>query len=112
MTSPAAPRRRTPAQALLFFGAVGVTAASILAVNAFTGLGGMWGVLTPLFAVLASYGVMTGNIGAGALSFGAGALAASAAAAFHDGTARPLAVVVLFCMTSAQVAARTLAVPR
>lgn len=122
-------RRRTPDQALLLFGAIGVTSASALALAAWTGLGGMAGVLIPLFVTLGSYGVMTGNTGAGALSvdptragstsalmgalsFGAGALAASAAAAFHDVGPRPMASVILLCMLGAQLAARTLAVPR
>ena len=86
--------------------------AVVLALVAFTGLGGMWGVLSSLFLVLASFGLMQANTMAGALSvdplragstsalmgsasFAAGALAAALVGALHDGTARPLAAVML-----------------
>lgn len=122
-------RHRSPDQAMLLFGALAVVAAAILCLTAWTGLGGMWGVLVPLFLTLTSYGVVAGNTAAGALSvdpfragsasaligatsFGAGALAASVAGAFHDAGPRAMATVILVCMIGAQVAARTLAVPR
>ena len=110
-------RRYTSDQVLSVFAVTGLGFAILLLIAAVTGLGGMWGVLVPLFLVLASYGVMTANTAAGALSvdplrggstaalmgagsFGAGSLASAIAGAMHDGTARPLAYVCCVCMAA------------
>jgi DHA1 family bicyclomycin/chloramphenicol resistance-like MFS transporter len=75
---------------------------------AVTGVGGMWGVLVPLFLVMSTYGFMASNTTAGALSvdphragsisglsgvasFTIGALATASVGFFHDGTALPMA---------------------
>lgn len=101
----------------------------LLTVMAATGLGGQWTVLPLLFCCLASYGLMAGNTMAGALSvdprragsisalmgglsFGAGALASWAGGALHDGTALPMAGVMLGCLLGSAVALWFLALPR
>ena len=111
------------------FPVIAVAAAVLMAITAFTGLFGMWGVLVPLFFALASYGVMTGNTSAGALSvdphrsgstsalmgaasFGAGAAVSAITALFHDASARPLAVTFVVCMTASVVCIRWLAFPK
>ena len=48
----------------------------------------------------------------GALSFATGALASSLAALFHDGTARPMALVMLAALVGSALALRFLALPR
>jgi MFS transporter, DHA1 family, multidrug resistance protein len=95
--------------------------AFLLFAIAVTGLGGMWGVLTSLFLVLASFGFMQANTMAGALSvdplragstsalmgassFACGALAASLVGLLHDGTPRPLALVMLGSLAGCAVA--------
>lgn len=101
----------------------------LLALAAVTGVGGPWTVLPILFLLLGTYGFMGGNTTAGALSvdplragatsallgaasFGCGALASSLAGLFHDGTARPMALVMLACMTGSVASLRLLALPR
>lgn len=122
-------RRRTPDQVLATASLVSAGLAALLALVAVTGWGGAAGVLTLLFAMLASYGFMQGNTTAGALSvdplragsvsaltgaasFAAGAVAASVSAALHDGTARPMALIMLTAMAGSAVALHTLALPR
>ncbi len=119
-------RRHSSDQVLAVFGVVAVIAAVVMAIAAFTGFGGMWGVLVPLFFALASYGIMTGNTSAGALSvdpyragsasavmgaaaFGAGAAVSAITALFHDNSARPLACAFVICMTGSVLAIRFLA---
>jgi DHA1 family bicyclomycin/chloramphenicol resistance-like MFS transporter len=93
--------------------------AVVLGLDAFTGWGGMWGVLVPLFFVLASFGFVgantqaagmnvdplrTGSISAvmGGASFAFGALVAGAVSAlttaFPDAGAKPMASVILIAM--------------
>jgi DHA1 family bicyclomycin/chloramphenicol resistance-like MFS transporter len=48
----------------------------------------------------------------GGASFGVGALAASLTGAFHDGTPRPMAIVMLLAMVGSALALRTLALPK
>ncbi|MET0181526.1 MAG: multidrug effflux MFS transporter [Caulobacterales bacterium] len=84
----------------------------LLALFAFTGWFGMWGVLTPLFFVIASFPFVFPNAAAiaqgedmqrpgvvatvtGALGHILGAACAAITGAFVDGTARPLAVTVV-----------------
>lgn len=85
---------------------------ALMALNAFTGFGGFWGVAVPLFFVITSLGFNQPNALAGALAhdphragaaaalvgaaqFAAGAMFSSIVSAFLDGTARPLALVML-----------------
>jgi DHA1 family bicyclomycin/chloramphenicol resistance-like MFS transporter len=122
-------RRSTPDEVLAWSSLVAVAAAVLLALAAVTGLGGRWSVLVLLFVVLASYGLMQGNTMAGALnvdprragsisallgsfSFAAGALSAWAAGALHDGTARPMALVMLLALVGSALSLKALALPR
>jgi DHA1 family bicyclomycin/chloramphenicol resistance-like MFS transporter len=101
-------------------------AALILAADAVTGFGGLWGVMVPMFLVMASFGFSQSNATVGALgvdplrtgaisslfgggSFAAGAAAAAVAGAFRDGTARPMAFVIVAVLACAIVSLRTLA---
>jgi DHA1 family bicyclomycin/chloramphenicol resistance-like MFS transporter len=101
----------------------------LLALAAVTGVGGPWTVLPLLFLLMGTYGFMGGNTTAGALSvdplragatsallgaasFGCGALASSLAGAFHDGTARPMALVMLGAMAGSVASLRLLALPK
>ena len=111
-------------------GSLGVIVfAAVLAVCAETEAGGMWGVLIPLFLIISTYGFVSANTGAGALSvdparsgsisaliggasFGTGALASAIAAWTSDGTPRPVALTMLAASTLAAVALYTLALPR
>jgi DHA1 family bicyclomycin/chloramphenicol resistance-like MFS transporter len=122
-------RRRMPDQVLAPASLIAVGVALALAAAAVTGLGGAWTVLPLLFALLATYGFMQGNTMAGALnvdplragstsalmggvSFGTGALASGLAGALHDGTPRPMALIMLAAMAGAALALHTLALPR
>jgi len=118
--------RYTPEQVLRGASAVGVVAAALLLVAAFTGWGERWTVLPLIFLVLSSYGFMAGNTMAGALnvdprragsisalmgssSFAAGAAASSLTAALGDGSALPVALTMFLAMTGSALALRTLA---
>jgi len=107
---------------------VSVLVGLLLALAAVTGIGGAWTVLPLIFVLLGSYGFMAGNTTAGALSvdplrsgatsallgaasFAAGALASSLAGAFHDGTARPMALVMLACLLGSVTSLRLMALP-
>ena len=122
-------RTRTPDQVLARASIVAFALAAALAFFAVTGLGERWTVLPMLFLVLASYGLMGGNTTAGALSvdprrggsasallgglsFGAGALASSLTGLFHDGTPRPMALVMLLALGGSMLALRWLALPQ
>ena len=122
-------RTRTPDQVLARASIVAFALAAALAFFAVTGLGERWTVLPMLFLVLASYGLMGGNTTAGALSvdprrggsasallgglsFGAGALASSLTGLFHDGTPRPMALVMFLALGGSMLALRWLALPK
>jgi DHA1 family bicyclomycin/chloramphenicol resistance-like MFS transporter len=100
--------RRVPAHALR----VAAVAAAALAVAAFTGFGGLYGVLVPSVVALASTGLVFPNAAVGALSRHAGragsasallgtlqftcaAIGSALVGALADGTARPMAVLML-----------------
>lgn len=89
-----------------------IAVAAIMLALTVTGVGGMWGVLVPLFLILSCFGFMGSNTAAGALSvdptrsgsisslsgvasFGIGAVATSLGGLIHDGTARPMAAAML-----------------
>jgi DHA1 family bicyclomycin/chloramphenicol resistance-like MFS transporter len=122
-------RRWTPDQVLGRASLIAVGVAVALALAAVTGIGERWSVLPLLFALLSTYGFMQGNTMAGALSidarragsisallggisFGAGALASAAGGALHDGTPRPMALVMLVCLAGSAVVLHTLALPK
>ena len=105
----------------------GVAGGAGLVAATFTGE--PWLVLAFLFAALTSFGFIAANATAGALgvdplragttsaligsaSFATGALAASIAGALHDGTPRPMAVVMAVALAGAALALHTLALPR
>jgi len=92
-----------------------VAFAVLLAVSAVTGWGGLWGILPPLFLTVSLTSMIQANSLAGALStdplragsiaalvgsasFAVSAIAASIAGAAYDGTARPMAFVILACL--------------
>jgi DHA1 family bicyclomycin/chloramphenicol resistance-like MFS transporter len=104
--------RHSPEYILVRARLVSILFAVALAFDAYTGLGGMWGVLVPLFGVISSFGLIGANTQAagmsadplragsisalmGGASFGAGALISGLTAVFADGTARPMAAVIL-----------------
>lgn len=91
-----------------------VCALALLLISA-TGLGGLWGLMAPLFLTIASSSLIQANGLAGALAvdgtrpgstaalfgagaFGFGAVASSIAGLMHDGTARPMAIVIVCCL--------------
>lgn len=99
---------------------------ALLALAAVSGLGERFSVLPLLFCVLASYGFMQGNTMAGALnvdprragaisamlgglSFATGAVASSLAGALHDGTPRPMALIMLTAIIGSAAALHGLA---
>ncbi len=101
-------------------------ASAVLVVDAITGFGGLWGFVVPLFFVVACMGFTQANAFAGAmaldphragstsamvgcLQFGLGAVAGSIAGALHDGTARPIAIVILISYVLSGLALRLLA---
>jgi DHA1 family bicyclomycin/chloramphenicol resistance-like MFS transporter len=89
-------------------------------------VGGAWTVLALLFAALTSFGFIGANATAGALgvdplragatsaligaaSFAVGAVAATVAGTFHDGTPRPMAIVMAVALVGTAVAVHRLA---
>lgn len=103
--------------------------AALLTLCSVTGLGGIIGVLGPLFLIIATYGFVSANTTAGALSvdptragsvsalvggsgFGAGAIASAVAGWLGDGTPTPVAYVMLAASTLAAVSLYTMALPR
>ncbi len=105
-------RRHTPEYILMRSRPMSIIFALILIATAFTGFGGMWGVLIPLFLVIASFGLVGSNTQAAALSadlartgaisslmgaatFAVGALMTVLVGATLDGTPRPVATIIL-----------------
>ncbi|HEY2753816.1 multidrug effflux MFS transporter [Phenylobacterium sp.] len=122
-------RRFTPDQVLARSSFIAVGVAVLLLVAAVSGVGERWSVLPLLLALLSTYGFLQGNTMAGALnvdprragaisalmgavSFGMGALASAAAGVLHDGTPRPMAVVMLVALTGSAAALHLLALPK
>ena len=88
----------------------------LLLLTATTEIGGMWGVLVPLFFVVSTFGFMFANTTAGALSidphragsisglmgalgFAVGAASSALAGIVHDGTAVPMAGVMVAALS-------------
>ena len=105
-----------------------LSAAAVLTIDALTGFGGFWGVTIPLFFIVAAIGFTQPNAFAGAmahdprragstsalvgfLQFGLGAVGAAIAGALHDGTARPMALVILAAYVIAGLSLRMLGRP-
>jgi MFS transporter, DHA1 family, multidrug resistance protein len=100
----------------------------VVVFDAFTGFGGMLGVIVPLYATLGSFGLVGPNTQAAAMNVDparAGAIssitgsttfamgtAVSAVAGFlHDGTARPLSLLILTMILASSAALYGLAKP-
>jgi DHA1 family bicyclomycin/chloramphenicol resistance-like MFS transporter len=98
-----------------------ITFGILLLGAAISGVGSLWGLLTPLFLTIASAAVVQTNGLAGALAadttrpgstaalFGAGgfalgALASASAGALDNGTARPMATIIVACLLGCAVA--------
>jgi DHA1 family bicyclomycin/chloramphenicol resistance-like MFS transporter len=98
-----------------------ITAVLILTFDAFTGLGGLFGIIAPLFLTLGCMGLMMPVATVSALSrhaahagsasaligtwqFAFAALAGFSIGAIYDGTARPMAVLMLICVLMGGVA--------
>lgn len=122
-------RKRPPDQVLSRSSLVACGFAVLMLLAAATGIGERWSVLPLLFLTLATYGFMQGNTMAGALSvdprragsisalmgamsFAVGAVASWAAGAFHDGTPRPMAGVMLAALVGSAASLRFLALPK
>jgi MFS transporter, DHA1 family, multidrug resistance protein len=118
----------TPEQILVRVRPLSLVFAVLLAASALTGIGGMWGVLIPLFFVLASFGFVGSNTVAGGLNidprragsisalmggaqYAVGALASAAIGAIHARGAVPMAVVVLAAIAASTLALYALAMP-
>ena len=121
--------RHSPEHILVRARLVSVLFALVLAADAWTGFGGMWGVLGPLFLVISSFGLVAANTQAaglnidpvragsisalmGGASFGAGALVAGVTSVLHDGTARPMAGVILATILASSLALYMMASPQ
>jgi len=122
-------RRLTADQVLVRASLAATLLAGVMAAAALAGLDQPWIILPLLFVLLGSYGFLQGNTMAGALNadptrsgtisallgaagFAAGALASTIAAAFSDGTPRPMAVIMFTTQLGSAVALRWLALPR
>jgi len=114
-------RRHTPEQIVSLARPGSLVFAGLLALTAWTGFGGMWGVLVPLFFVIGSFGLVSANTMAGGLNvdprragsisalmggaqFSFGALASSFTGLMHDNGPKPLSLAVVICMTGSAVA--------
>ncbi len=119
--------RRIRFETILSWANLAVFGSSVLlAIDAVTGFGGLWGIMGPMFLVMASFGFNQSNATVGALgvdplrtgsisslfgsaSFAAGAAAAALAGAFRDGTPKPMAFVIVAVLACAVLTLRTLA---
>ena len=118
-------RRHSPETILIRARPLAVAAAALLAVDAFTGFGGEWGVLVPLFLVVSSFGLFGANTQAaglnvdplragsisalmGAAGFLAGALVSAVTTAlttaWPGSGAKPMAAVILAAILASTLA--------
>lgn len=119
-------RRIHPDRVLSLASRIAVGLGLALIIAAYTELGERWTVLALVFLIFCSLGFMQGNTTAGALNvdplragsisalmgtvgFAAGALASTLAAILHDGSARPMALVMVLALTGSALAFRFLA---
>jgi DHA1 family bicyclomycin/chloramphenicol resistance-like MFS transporter len=122
-------RHYTPEQILAGARPFTVASAVVLTIDAFTGFGGLWGVLAPLFFVIGSFGFFGANTAAaglnvdprrsgsisalmGGASFIIGAAASAMVSAFRDIGPRPMALTILLSIVLSALALYTLALPR
>jgi DHA1 family bicyclomycin/chloramphenicol resistance-like MFS transporter len=121
-------RWRTPEEVLVRARLASVLFAAVLAFDAFTGFGGMLGVMIPLYVTLGSFGLVGPNTQAaamnvdpdragsissilGASTFLLGTLVSTVAGYLHDGTPRPLAGLILIMIVASSAALYGLAKP-
>jgi DHA1 family bicyclomycin/chloramphenicol resistance-like MFS transporter len=121
-------RWHTPEAVLVKARLASVAFAAVLLVDAVTGFGGMLGVMLPLYATLGSFGFVgpntqaaamnvdprrTGSISSilGASTFTVGTLISAVGGYLHDGTARPLAILVLVLILASSAALYAVAKP-
>jgi MFS transporter, DHA1 family, multidrug resistance protein len=121
-------RRHTPEFILMRARPASIVFALMMLAAAYTGIGGMWAVLFSLFLVIASFGLIgpntqaaglsvdlarTGAISSlmGASTFAVGALMTVLVGATHDGTAKPLATIILVAILLSTIALYGLARP-
>lgn len=114
---------------LMIASLAGVAAGATLLAVAVSGVGGRWGLIVAMFAALASYGFVSTNTTAAALSvdpqragtasaligagsFIAGALASALTSALHNGTPVPMAAVMAGAMTISALALFVIAQPQ
>lgn len=122
-------KRWTPDFLLARMSAAALLFGALLALAVWTGIGGAWTVFPTLFAVVATYGMIQANTTAGALNadpvragstsallgactFGAGAAAGALTGALSDGSARPMATIMLVSLAGAVAALHRLAFRR
>jgi DHA1 family bicyclomycin/chloramphenicol resistance-like MFS transporter len=122
-------RRHTPEQLVAWARPASLVFAAILGVDAYWSIGGMWGVLFPLFFIMGSMGFVGPNTMAGGLnldprragsisalmggaSFAVGAGASALITALHDPGPWPMSVVILSCIVASAAALYGLALPR
>jgi DHA1 family bicyclomycin/chloramphenicol resistance-like MFS transporter len=122
-------RRHTPEQLVAWARPASLVFAAVLGVDAYWGIGGMWGVLVPLFFILGSMGFVGPNTMAGGLnldprragsisalmggaSFAVGAGASALITALRDPGPWPMSLVILICIVASAAALYGLALPR
>jgi DHA1 family bicyclomycin/chloramphenicol resistance-like MFS transporter len=118
----------TPEEILMRARAASIAFAAVLVFDAFSGFGGMLGVIIPLYVTLGSFGLVGPNTQAAAMNvdpgragaissitgcstFVMGALISALGGYLHDGTARPLAAMVLVMILASSAALYGLAKP-
>ena len=114
-------RNHSPEAILVRSRIASIVCAVVLAADAYSGFGGMWGVLIPLFLVMSSFGLVGANTQAaglnvdptragsisalmGGASFASAALVSALTGVLHDGTARPMAAVILIAILASAAA--------
>ncbi len=122
-------RRRTPERLLVLSRPFSLICAAAMAIDAATGLGGLWGVLVPLFGLFGTFGFVlpdtmaaalnqdprrVGSVSAlmGGVQFAMGAVVSALISAFHDNGPRPLCYVVLASIVASSVALYAVAGPK
>jgi DHA1 family bicyclomycin/chloramphenicol resistance-like MFS transporter len=119
---------RTPEDVLMKARLASVVSAVVLVIDAWFGIGGMLGVIIPLYVTLGSFGLVGPNTQAaamnvdpgragsissivGGVTFGMGAIISSVSGFLHDGTPRPLAALILVMILASSAALYGLAKP-
>jgi MFS transporter, DHA1 family, multidrug resistance protein len=121
-------RWHTPETVLARARLASIASAAVLVVDAFSGFGGMLGVIIPLYVTLGSFGLVGPNTQAAAMNvdparagsisslvggstFAIGSCISALAGYLHDGTARPLAALILAMIVASSAALYGLAKP-